>query len=141
MSSINRISSIGGGTGVQAADTAQLNKSVNEASTFAQALERAKANNNDQALMKQCQEFESIFVNMMFKSMKEATNFGDEDSEDSLSEKSFGRGIFEDMRDEELSRKVSQGGGMGIAQMMFKQLKKYTESVQEAPTPTVDEKK
>lgn len=126
------------GTGTQAAQTAQLNKSVNEANSFEKALERAKSTKDDAALMKTCQEFESLFVNMMFKSMKQATLLDEEDNQ--FIQKSYGREIFEDMRDEEMSKKVAQGGGIGIAKLMYKQLSKYNEEEASAP-PVIDEKK
>lgn len=126
------------GTGTQAAQTAQLNKTVNEANNFEKALERAKSTKDDAALMKTCQEFESLFVNMMFKSMKQATLLDEEDNQ--FIQKSYGREIFEDMKDEEMSKKVAQGGGIGIAKVMFKQLSKYNDDEGTA-APVIDEKK
>lgn len=126
------------GTGTQVSDTAQLNKTVNEANSFEKALENAKSTKDNAALMKTCQEFESLFVNMMMKSMRQATLVNEEENQ--FIEKSFGRGIFEDMRDEELSKKVSQGGGIGIAKMMYKQLSQYNKE-EDPTTPAIDAKK
>lgn len=126
------------GTGTQVSDTAQLNKTVNEANSFEKALENAKSTKDNAALMKTCQEFESLFVNMMMKSMRQATLVDEEENQ--FIEKSFGRGIFEDMRDEELSKKVSQGGGIGIAKMMYKQLSQYNKE-EDPTTPVIDAKK
>lgn len=126
------------GTGTQVSDTAQLNKTVNEANSFEKALENAKSTKDNAALMKTCQEFESLFVNMMMKSMRQATLVDEEENQ--FIEKSFGRGIFEDMRDEELSKKVSQGGGIGIAKMMYKQLSQYNKE-EDPTTPAIDAKK
>lgn len=137
MSSIPKVSNTMG-TGTQASDAAQLNKTVNEANSFEKALENAKAKQDNAALMKTCQEFESLFVNMMMKSMRQATQT--DDDENALIEKSFGRGIFEDMRDEEISKKISQGGGIGIAKMMYKQLSQYNQD-EDSTTPIVDAKK
>lgn len=121
------------------AQTTNINKSVDEAESFKKALEKAKNSNDDEALKKVCEEFESIFVNMMFKTMNESSGF--DEGEDALIEKSYGRGIFEDMRDEELSKKIAKGGGIGIGDMMYKQLKKYTAPTEEPTTPTLDVKK
>lgn len=126
------------GTGTQVSDTAQLNKTVNEANSFEKALENAKSTKDNAALMKTCQEFESLFVNMMMKSMRQATLVDEEENQ--FIEKSFGRGIFEDMRDEELSKKVSQGGGIGIAKMMYKQLSQYNKE-EDPTTLAIDAKK
>lgn len=117
---------------------ANVNKTVNQAEGFQKALLKAQSSKDDEALKKVCADFESIFVNMMFKTMRSASAT---DEDDGLVEKSFGRGIFEDMRDEELSKKVSTGGGMGIAKMMYSQLKKYSDPTEQPAAPVVDEKK
>jgi flagellar protein FlgJ len=75
---------------------------------------------------------------MMFKSMRQASGA---DEEDGLVEKSFGRGIFEEMRDEELSKKVAEGGGIGIAKVMYRQLKKYTDQTEQTASATLDVKR
>ncbi len=138
MSQINGLGGISAPVS-NSSQTTNVNKTVDEAEGFKKALEKAKNSNDDEALKKVCKEFESIFVNMMFKTMNEASGF--DEGEDALVEKSYGRGIFEDMRDEELSKKIADGGGIGIADMMFKQLKKYSTSVEEPATPTLDVKK
>ena len=137
---MSTINNVGGITAPQtnSSGTAQINKDVDQAAVFEKALEKAKASNDDQALMKVCEEFESIFVNMMFKTMRQASQFNEDDA---LVEKSFGRGIFEDMRDEELSKKVAEGGGIGIANVMFRQLKKYTEQTEQTASATLDVKR
>lgn len=137
MSTIPKVSS-GMGTGTQATDAAQINKTVNEANSFGKALEKAKNSKDDAALMKTCQEFESLFVNMMMKTMKQATLLDEEDNQ--FNEKSYGREMFEDMKDEEMSKKIAQGGGIGIAKLMYKQLSKYNETA-DPTAPVIDEKK
>ena len=138
MSSVNGVGNIS--TPVSnSSQTTNVNKSVDEAQNFKKALEKAQNSNDDEALKKVCQEFESIFVNMMFKTMREASGF--DEGEDALVEKSYGRGIFEDMRDEELSKKIAKGGGIGIADVMYKQLKKYASAVEEPAASTLDVKK
>ncbi len=139
MADIKAIGNGVGASGTQALSTAMDNKSVTQASSFQRALEKAKGDNNDEALVKVCRDFESLFINMMFKSMRSASQL--DDSDDGLVEKSFGRGIFEDMRDEELSKKVAAGGGIGIAKVMYKQLKKYAEASESQQTSTLDMKK
>ncbi len=137
MSSINNV----GGITAPAANSSQttnINKEVNQAAAFEKALEKAKSSNDDQALKKVCEDFESIFVNMMFKSMRQASQF---EEEDALVEKSFGRGIFEEMRDDELSKKVAEGGGIGIADVMYRQLKKYTDQTEQTASATLDVKR
>lgn len=138
MADIKSISGVSA-TGTQSLATATENKSVNEASSFQKALEKAQSDKNDGALMKVCEDFESLFINMMFKSMRSANET--EDGEDGLVEKSFGRGIFEDMRDEEISKKAAAAGGIGIAKVMYKQLKKYADAADPASASNIDTKK
>ena len=138
------MSSINGLGGVSAAlaastQTAEIQKSASETTSFKSALEKAQAKQDDKALMEVCQQFESIFVNMMFDTMKAANT--EEDDEDAFIQKSFGRGIFEDMKDEEISKKVASAGGIGIAKVMYNQLKKYTDPVESSSEATIDIKK
>lgn len=137
---MSKINSIGvGSTANNALSSNQINKSVDQANGFEKALEKAQKDNNDESLKKVCKDFESVFVNMMMKTMRQASAIeGDE-----IVEKSQGREIFEGMLDDELSKKVATGGGIGIANLMYKQLKKYTDSPadQAEKPPVIDEKK
>lgn len=100
---------------------------------FEAALKKAAESGDKTALKKACQDFESIFVQMVFKNMRSTV------PEDSLFEKSQAQSIFEGMLDEELSKDVSGAGGMGIADMLFKQLdKKYGQKDAEAEKPSLD---
>lgn len=64
-----------------------------------------------------CEGFEAMFLSMMYKQMRatvpETELFG---------KKSNAIKIFEDIRDTELMNSVAKGGGIGIADMMYKQL-------------------
>lgn len=82
-------------------------------------LENLKKGQDDKKLMNVCKEFEGVFINMMLKQMKNTV------PENGLIEKSQGTKIFEDIYTEELSDEISQGeNGMGIAKMMYEQLKR-----------------
>ncbi len=65
-----------------------------------------------------CQDFESIFVNILLKearnSMSEDTIFGP---------KSHGIKTMEAMYDEEMARSIAKGEGMGISKALYNQLK------------------
>lgn len=63
-------------------------------------------------------EFESIFVKMMMKSMRDAS-FGNP-LFDSDSAK-----VYRDMYDDQLSLDLSKSGGLGLADMMVRQLQQY----------------
>ena len=68
-------------------------------------------------LREACQGFEAMFLSMMYKQMRatvpESELFG---------KKSNALEIFEDMRDTELMNAAAKSGGIGIADMMYKQL-------------------
>ena len=68
-------------------------------------------------LREACEGFEAMFLSMMYKQMRatvpESELFG---------KKSNALEIFEDMRDTELMNAAAKSGGIGIADMMYKQL-------------------
>ena len=84
----------------------------------AQALGKLRmqaAKTPDQALKAAAQQFESVFMNMMLKSMRDATpQDGATDSEQTK--------MFTGMLDQQLAQNMSSGRGMGLADMLVKQL-------------------
>src|SRR5512146_1140081 len=82
-----------------------------------QSLEQLRAqakNSPDQALKTAAQQFESVFLNMMLKSMREATpQDGMFDSEQTR--------MFTGMLDQQLAQSMSSRG-VGLADIMVKQL-------------------
>lgn len=90
----------------------------NDLSILHKQADNIKNNQDDEALIKVCKDFESIFLFMMFKEMKNTIPDG------GLIEKSTGTKIFEDMYVEELSKEVANNGdGLGIADMLYEQFK------------------
>lgn len=69
----------------------------------------------DAALKAVAQQFESIFMNMMLKSMREAT------PKDGLLDSEQGN-LYTQLFDQQLSQKLSSGKGLGVADMLVKQL-------------------
>ncbi len=117
----------------QTSATASEAKQKVQLGAFEAALKKAAESGDKTALKKACQDFESIFVQMIFKNMRSTV------PEDSLLEKSQAQSIFEGMLDEELSKKVAGTSGMGIANMLFNQLdKKYGQKDEAAETPGLD---
>lgn len=89
----------------------------------AAAIQEAKAaEKRDKELKKACEGFEAMFLNMMYRQMRATV------PEDPLFGESHALKIFQDMRDDELMKNVAAGGGIGIADMMYKQLKPQVES-------------
>ena len=67
-------------------------------------------------LEKACKDFEAIILNKMLSAMRKTVPEG------GLFEKSFGEKIYQSMLDEELSKKIAHGKGMGLGDLLFQQL-------------------
>lgn len=79
---------------------------------------KAKARANDPAALRVvAQQFESMFINMVLKSMREATDVMASDMLDSNETR-----FFRDMHDQQLSLTLSQQGGYGLADTLYEQL-------------------
>lgn len=106
-------------------DLTKTQKTTLESDSFKQSLNNAIQNGEDETLKKACVEFESYFLNMMFKSMRK-TVLADEDG---IFAKSNAEQIFQDMLDQELTTKMAKQGGIGLADMMYKQLDKKSKTI------------
>ena len=65
-----------------------------------------------------CQQFEQMFLTQMMKQMRQAGPKG------GMFGNSQGADQFADMLDQERAKDWSQNGGIGLASMMFEQMKK-----------------
>lgn len=82
---------------------------------------------DDAGLRKACQDFESLLTARLLQAMRatvpKSDFFGSEDSE----------AVFRDMLDAEIAAAAARRGGIGIAEMLYRQLGaaalKYTKSV------------
>ena len=73
----------------------------------------------DVALHKVAKQFESMFVSLLFKGMRQANAvFEEGNMGHSNAEK-----MYRDMHDQQMSLNISEGRGMGIADMVYRQLK------------------
>lgn len=72
-----------------------------------------------EALKKVAQQFESMFVTMMLKSMRDANAVFEEDNPLNSNESKFYRQMFDD----QLALSLTQGQGIGLADNIFRQLK------------------
>ena len=97
-----------------------VNKNIDNRKAFESKLVKAFDEKDKEKLREACSEFEAIFLDMMYKQMKKTV------PESSLTEKSPGREIFEEMLDDEII-KDSKQRGIGIADMMYKQLARRLE--------------
>lgn len=84
----------------------------------ARALDRLKTQSRDrpdEALKAAAKQFEAVFMNMLLKSMREALPQTDAFGSDSTR-------LYTSMLDQEMSTKLGERGGMGIADLLIKQL-------------------
>lgn len=98
-----------------------INNTVKETAdqnAFEAILNEAVEKKDTEKLKKACQEFEGYFLQQVFKEMRKTV------PESGLLEKSQGREIFEDMFYEEHSKNISKGKGIGLSEMLYRQLSK-----------------
>lgn len=84
----------------------------------ARSLDRLKTQSRerpDEALKAAAKQFEAVFMNMLLKSMREALPQTDAFGSDSTR-------LYTSMLDQEMSTKLGERGGMGIADLLIKQL-------------------
>ncbi len=70
-------------------------------------------------LKEACQQFESIFINYMLKSMRATVPDG------GLFEKGVAYDIVQSMHDMALAEEISLSGGIGLAKQLYDELSKY----------------
>jgi len=83
--------------------------------TSLDGLKRDAATQSPQAIREAARQFESLFTNMMLKSMRSATGqdplFGSDQAD-----------MYQDMFDEQMATQMSRGKGLGLADMLMRQL-------------------
>jgi flagellar protein FlgJ len=86
-----------------------------------QALKRSAAKNDPAAIRKVAQQFESMFTRMMLKSMRDAVGtdpiFGSDEQK-----------TYQGMYDDQLALQLSKGRGLGLADMLVKQLQRTADA-------------
>ncbi|MCJ8313684.1 MAG: flagellar assembly peptidoglycan hydrolase FlgJ [Saccharospirillaceae bacterium] len=90
------------------------------------SLKAQSRTDEDGALQQVAKQFESMFINMMMKSMRQANDVLGKDSMFNSQETDF----YEDMYDEQLSLTLSQQGGFGVADVLYEQLKMKASSAE-----------
>jgi flagellar protein FlgJ len=76
-----------------------------------------KSINKEKKLRKVCEDFESLFLNYMFQEMRKTVPKYD------LIKKTNAMKIYESMKYENLAKELSHSGGIGIADMLYDNLK------------------
>ena len=83
-----------------------------------QAAKPQSAARSDQGLAAACQEMESLFIHMMFEAMRATVPKSELIGGDSTDQ------LYTSMLDAEVSRKLAQAGGIGLARLLQTQLGK-----------------
>lgn len=82
-------------------------------------IERAADKEDDTELLKACQEFESVFMDIVFKEMQSTVKDG------GAVEKSYARDVYEGMLSEELTKEMTEdSNSIGLAKMIYENMKK-----------------
>lgn len=70
-------------------------------------------------LRNSCREFEAIYINEMYKTMRKTV------PDSGLFEKDMANTLYQEMLDMEMARETASGDGMGIGKAMYEQLKEH----------------
>lgn len=92
------------------------NKQEVNTDDFQRKLQAALNSKDDEQIKKSSKEIESIFANMMLKEMRKSIDKSD------LVESAPGREVWEGMFDEKIADEISSGRGLGLSEMIYKQL-------------------
>ena len=105
------------------APAARIYKDQASAEGFQAALEAAVQRDDAVQLRKACEGFESYFLQIMFREMRKTSlNAG------GIFTKSSAEEVFEDMLYEEYSKTAAMKGGIGLADMMRRQLSRQCQN-------------
>lgn len=93
-------------------------------------LQKSKADTKQEkelhTLRQSCREFEAIYINEMYKSMRKTV------PESGLfPKKGMAEEVYREMLDMEMARKTASGDGMGVGKAMYQQLHKLHYSEEE----------
>ncbi|MBR6343927.1 MAG: rod-binding protein [Selenomonadaceae bacterium] len=100
----------------------ELRKVQRQAEASSSSQTDIEAQKRREKLKEACEGFEAMFMNMMYREMRNTVPEG------GLFKKSNAMNIFEDMRDTEMMKVAAKGGGIGLADMLYKQLSPQVES-------------
>ena len=107
-------------TAAEAAGFAEVLKNLQNRTkvTEGHVVNEAAKNQQDKELKEACKGFEAMFLNMMYKQMRATV------PTDDLFGESNAKKVYQEMHDEKLMDSIAQGGGVGLADMLYKQLSK-----------------
>ncbi|NHN39453.1 flagellar assembly peptidoglycan hydrolase FlgJ [Pseudomaricurvus alcaniphilus] len=91
-----------------------------------------KQGGGEEALQAIAKQFESVFLNMMMKSMREANEAFKDEGMSGSNEMDF----YQQMFDQQLALSLSSRGGMGLADALVRQMRQSMPGGQPAPQPS-----
>ena len=94
----------------------------NKSDELKNKIDSAKNSKDNSELRDVAEQFESVFINMMLKTMRSTIPEGQ-----GYIEKSNATQTYETMLDEEMSKNMAKGGGLGLSDMIYKSLVKRAE--------------
>lgn len=99
-------------------------------------ISRLAKDDNEAALKQVAQQFEQVFMSMLMKSMREANQGFGEDNFLNSSQTQF----YQGMLDEQMTMELAQDGGMGLADVLVKQLSRQLDIPMKADDASKDRK-
>ncbi len=113
-------------TAAEHARFSEMLKSAQAKADAAVSSQKADGDKQRQELREACQGFEALFLDMMFREMRKTV------PKDELFGESNAMDIYRDMHDSEVMKQVSKSGGIGLGDMLYKQLLPQLEQRAEA---------
>lgn len=111
-----------GGVGSAYADYLTKQASGNKASSLQNKLENSSESVDEKELMDACKEFEAYFMEQVFNSMLETTKVFSDEDENGYASKMVD--YFKDFAVQELCDNVTEGDGLGLANILYEQMKR-----------------
>ena len=111
-----------GGVGSAYADYMTSQASNSKMETLQGRLANGSASTDEKELKEACREFESYFVEQVFSAMLETTKVFSDDEEDGYATKMVD--YFKDFAVQELCDNVTEGDGLGLANILYEQMKR-----------------
>lgn len=102
--------------GLSAIESLNMKNSINKEAAFEDILKEAVDKKDEELLMKACKDFESVMVSMVLRNMRATV------PKDSLYGESLSMDVFTSMLDDEYAKEISEAGGFGLADLLFKEL-------------------
>lgn len=106
-------------------DTLSLGQAAKDGEEFEKSLQQAIKDKDDKKLKEACEQIETYMLTSIFKQMKKSTEMGER-----LIPKGDYEEMFESYMVEEQCKAFTKAGGIGLSNMMYKQM---TAKVVETP--------